>query len=841
MLHFRDRGPLRSRPADACFARESMAKEPKIVPFGKYELLEKIAVGGMAEIFKARTKGVGGFEKYLAIKRILPHLSENKDFIDMLINEAKIAVMLSHANIVQIYDLGKIDDSYFIAMEYIEGKDLRALMTRCDQIGMPLFIQHAIFIAIEVCKGLEYAHSKTDNARELNIVHRDISPQNVMISYEGEVKITDFGIAKANVNISETEAGVVKGKYEYMSPEQASGLPVDRRTDIFSTAIVLYEMLTGQKPFRGESDLTILERVREAKVDPPSKYNKSIPKKLEKIVLKGLAKEQADRYQTSTELKDELTRFFYSSTFNFTTSNLAAFMKSIFAEEIKLDVLTDADGGTGIGKRPDFRDDGNTISRIFGKPSSDKFKKNGTGPTDVGMAIGALTTDSNPVSSVNGGEGGSSSRTLGGEALASIEEEINRILIPGKTNVGKVPTAATAPEASRATSATAPASIAAANAAAISATSAIPRDETGSRPTLATPRPASPSSAGMGLGDLVQSAAMELAMEIEMAMPPLSGPSRIGPAPRAAGSGMQSADDSNSEAATEAGRGMEWNGSEEPLESRIDARMKSNDASARDRSTEERAPTFNVEVDEGPGAAGSASGKRESTIVSPKSNTQTGSKSMSGARPLSAVASSPSIQPGGSKSKAPMRIAKERIRGVTVNAPNPDLEEDAPPRREKDREDEDMDSSGTAASPDDRIDNAARGESTVIGKKPMSIAPQSPVDGGTEPGVRRQPSISRTLNSAPPPSEETRRDPSRSSPRVAKLGPVRDDSDFAQAGDDFDAPVPAPQPRRNRTAPVDEQADLYPAPAKRVSLHPAVLMLLAAIVFFAGVVLAKLL
>lgn len=190
-----------------------------------------------------------------------------------------------------------------------------------------------------------------------------------------------------------------------------------------------------------------------------------------------------------------------------------------------------------------------------------------------------------------------------------------------------------------------------------------------------------------------------------------------------------------------------------------------------------------------------------------------------------------------------MRVAKERIRGVTVNAPNPDREEeeDAPPQREKDREAEDMDSGGTAASPDDRIDKAAHGESTVIGKKPMSVAPQSPVDGGTEPGVRRQPSISRTLNSAPPPAEESRRDPSRSSPRVAKLGPVRDDSDFAQAGDDFDAPVPPPQPRRTRTAPVDEQADLYPAPAKRVALHPAVLMLLAAIVFFAGVVLAKLL
>ncbi len=414
-----------------------MGREPKIIPFGKYELLEKIAVGGMAEIFKTRTKGVGGFEKYLAIKRILPHLSENKDFIDMLINEAKIAVMLSHANIVQIYDLGKIEDSYFIAMEYIEGKDLRALMSRCDQIGMPLFIQHAVFVTIEVCKGLEYAHAKTEmtstGPREMNIVHRDVSPQNVMISYEGEVKITDFGIAKATVNIRETEAGVVKGKYEYMSPEQASGLAVDRRTDIFSTGIVLYEMLTEKKPFRGESDLSILERVREAKVEPPSKYNKSIPKKLENIVLKALAKEPGDRYQTATELKDELTRFFYSSTFNFTTSNLAAFMKSVFSEEIRVDVLSDADKTSGK-LRLDISDgEGQSISRVFGKSFSVEIA------SKLGEHTPAVAQAADPQESVL--EERSASRTLGTGALENIEEEINRVLIPGSGRVVEKKTA----------------------------------------------------------------------------------------------------------------------------------------------------------------------------------------------------------------------------------------------------------------------------------------------------------------------------------------------------------------------------------------------------------------
>lgn len=791
-----------------------MAKEPKIVPFGKYELLEKIAVGGMAEIFKARTKGVGGFEKYLAIKRILPHLSENKDFIDMLINEAKIAVMLSHANIVQIYDLGKIDDSYFIAMEYIEGKDLRALMTRCDQIGMPLFIQHAIFIAIEACKGLEYAHSKTDggpNPRELNIVHRDISPQNVMISYEGEVKITDFGIAKANVNISETEAGVVKGKYEYMSPEQASGLVVDRRTDIFSTGIVLYEMLTGQKPFRGESDLTILERVREAKVDPPSKYNKSIPKKLEKIVLKALSKDAPDRYQTSTELKDELTRFFYSSTFNFTTSNLAAFMKSIFAEEIKLDVLSDADG-TGINKKPMDVGDGNTLSRIFGKPTSDKFRKNG-----ANVAVGGVTTDSSQM------EPSSSSRTLGGEALASIEDEINRILIPGKTNFGKLPSISNNSSPTQASN-SGPALSAGADP--ISGTSPIPRDETGQRATVATPRPTTPS--GNLLGDM-QSAAMELAMEIDMAMPPVASPSRIGPAPRPAAP-QEAEVSASSEAATEAGRALSWDGAEEKISDLGEDR-----APATSPGRESSPPrSFNVEVDESPERP--ASNGHESTIITPNKPDMTGSRSTS--RPLSSAPSSPPPMSASisSRPKVPMKAVKERIRGVTVNAAVA-LPAEEPRSREVSSNDHIETIAGASA---DRIEVGARGESTVIGRKPAVIE-------GTEPAGRRPPSISRVLSSVP---DEPRREISRSQPlaqpsRVASI--ARNNDDFQEKDEPEFEP---PSPRRSRAAPTaagadmptaddDDQADLYPAEAKRVTLHPAVAMLLAAIVFFAGVVLAK--
>ncbi|RMF59325.1 MAG: serine/threonine protein kinase, partial [Calditrichaeota bacterium] len=223
-----------------------MEKNFKPIPFGKYELLERLAVGGMAEVFRARVRAEGGFEKHLVIKRILPHLSSDSEFVVMLIDEAKIAVCLSHPNIVQVYDLGKIEGTYFIAMEFIEGGDLREILRRCAQRNITVPIDHAIYITTEVLKGLDYAHSKRAGTKEsatpLQIIHRDISPPNILLSYAGEVKIVDFGIAKASTRMMETAAGVLKGKFEYMSPEQASGLAVDARTDLFSTALLLYEM-----------------------------------------------------------------------------------------------------------------------------------------------------------------------------------------------------------------------------------------------------------------------------------------------------------------------------------------------------------------------------------------------------------------------------------------------------------------------------------------------------------------------------------------------------------------------------------------------------------------------
>lgn len=307
--------------------------EPK--QFGKYLLTEKVAVGGMAEIYKAKTYGVDGFEKELAIKRILPHCSADKDFISMLVDEAKLSVLLSHANIVQVYDLSKVGDDYYIAMEFIHGPNLRDIMYRCREGGVPLSTDIAVYIASEMCKGLDYAHRKTDQEnRPLNIVHRDISPQNILISYEGEVKIVDFGIAKAAMNISHTLAGILKGKIAYMSPEQAMGKTVDSRTDIFSTGILLYEMLTGTKLFTGESQFEVLKKIRTTRITLDS-LPEIIPEDLRPIVVKALAYEPDERYQNAGDLQIELTKYLYSKHVDFSPRKLAAFIKKLFAKEIR--------------------------------------------------------------------------------------------------------------------------------------------------------------------------------------------------------------------------------------------------------------------------------------------------------------------------------------------------------------------------------------------------------------------------------------------------------------------------------------------------------------------------
>jgi serine/threonine protein kinase len=307
--------------------------EPK--QFGKYFLLKKMAVGGMAEIYRAKTYGIDGFEKQLAIKRILPHCSADKDFITMLIDEAKLSVLLSHANIVQVYDLGKVGDDYYISMEYIHGVNLRDTLYKCREQNEQIPEDIGVYIASEICKGLDYAHRKTDhNNQPLNIVHRDVSPQNILISYEGEVKIVDFGIAKAAMNISHTMAGILKGKIAYMSPEQAMGKKIDRRTDIFSAGILLYEMLSGQKLYTGESQFELLKKIRTTQITE-AVLPDSIPEGLRPIVAKALAYNVENRYQNAGDMQIELTKYLYSTHVEFSPRKLSKFIAKVFAGEIK--------------------------------------------------------------------------------------------------------------------------------------------------------------------------------------------------------------------------------------------------------------------------------------------------------------------------------------------------------------------------------------------------------------------------------------------------------------------------------------------------------------------------
>jgi len=278
--------------------------------YGRYVLLERVAVGGMAEVFRAKREGVEGFEKVVAVKRILPHLSSNKDFVDMFIEEAKMVASLSHPNIAHIFDLGKIDDSYYIAMEFIEGRDLGTILTRARNRGTLLGVDLAALIAAKVGAALEYAHRHRDVAgNELRIVHRDVSPQNILVSTEGEVKLVDFGIARAATKASHTDSGSLRGKLLYMSPEQAWGKSLDNRSDIFSLGGVFFEALTGHPLFSGNSEMSILERVRDARFLTPSSLNPAVPIELEAIVTRALQRDPEARYQNAAEMLTDLDTY----------------------------------------------------------------------------------------------------------------------------------------------------------------------------------------------------------------------------------------------------------------------------------------------------------------------------------------------------------------------------------------------------------------------------------------------------------------------------------------------------------------------------------------------------
>ena len=264
--------------------------------FGKYQILDRIAFGGMAELFRARIQGEQGFQKLVAVKKMHAHFSIEPEVVEAFIEEAKLAAFLQHANIVQIYDFGCRDGAYFIVMEYLQGKDLRTLTTALEARQRPLGLENSLAVAASVCAGLEYAHRLSDIAGQpLHIVHRDISPQNIFVTYAGQVKILDFGIAKATDRGDTTEAGVLKGKVAYMSPEQAQGKIIDHRSDIFAVGIILYELLTGRRLYHGNT-MEILRRAQTGEFTPPEECLPDLNPELRHVFQGLLAVRPADRF-----------------------------------------------------------------------------------------------------------------------------------------------------------------------------------------------------------------------------------------------------------------------------------------------------------------------------------------------------------------------------------------------------------------------------------------------------------------------------------------------------------------------------------------------------------------
>jgi serine/threonine protein kinase len=320
--------------------------------FGPYQLIDRVAIGGMAEVFKAKRTGVEGFEKVVALKRILPHLSENKEFLDMFVDEAKMVAGLAHPNIVQIFDLGRIEKSYYIAMEYVHGRDLRTIMRRAREKGLRMPLDLSLRVVGQVCAALEYAHRKKDErGQPMQIVHRDVSPQNILISFEGEVKLVDFGIAKAATKASNTDRGALRGKLLYMSPEQAWGRPIDRRSDVFSLGIVLYEMVTETKPFVGAgNEVSILELVRQCVITPAREINPRVPEALDRVIMKALAREPGERYQDAGQMQRGLERFLRDRP-PVSARDLARFLELLFDRDEREDAASDRTPGHEPGGR----------------------------------------------------------------------------------------------------------------------------------------------------------------------------------------------------------------------------------------------------------------------------------------------------------------------------------------------------------------------------------------------------------------------------------------------------------------------------------------------------------
>lgn len=297
---------------------------------GRYHLLRRLAIGGMAELHLACAEGVAGFQKVVVLKRVLPHLAADEGFVELFLNEARLAANLDHPNLVQVIDIGEAGGEYFYVMEYVHGRNARELLAAAaHRGGMPLTVALAIVVA--AAAGLHHAHERTDlEGRPLGLVHRDVSPSNVLVSYDGATKLTDFGIAKASARSTETIGGAMKGKIGYMSPEQCRGEPVDRRSDVFSLGILLYELTTTERLFYADNDFAVLNRVVRGDIDPPTSRVPGYPPALERIVLRALGLAPDDRYPTAEALLRDVEAFAHEARLKISVATVADWMGEVF-------------------------------------------------------------------------------------------------------------------------------------------------------------------------------------------------------------------------------------------------------------------------------------------------------------------------------------------------------------------------------------------------------------------------------------------------------------------------------------------------------------------------------
>lgn len=419
--------------------------------FGRYFLLNKIAKGGMAEIFRAKSVGAEGFAKTIVIKRILPHFTEEEGFVTMFQDEAKVASHLNHANVVQIFDFNKVDELFYIAMEYVEGQDLKRVLDVGARKGKPLSIAQAVHVVIEAGQGLDYAHKREVDGSPLSIIHRDVSPHNVMVSYNGETKIMDFGIAKATSRSTKTRVGTVKGKCAYMSPEQARGKPLDPRSDLFALGVVLWEMLSGKRLFVGESDYETLNNVLRADVPSLRELNPDVPEELDRIVLKSLSKDRDERHGDIGAFIAELRRWFYAEVPDPSAISLRDYMHELFDEEIeqlKQDIVAEAEALEEVRTGSHDAAGGGRTASVVAAADEHTVALDAQGnPIGANDETAAIDTGSHPSlggppgpppSGPPGTMGRTGSSPTGSNSAVHAQQGVSQIIVEKRTPVGLI-------------------------------------------------------------------------------------------------------------------------------------------------------------------------------------------------------------------------------------------------------------------------------------------------------------------------------------------------------------------------------------------------------------------